>query len=296
MNEECHGNSAEERKLLIDKVTDLPRWVLIPICLAMLLLVAFIDYATGNEVSVNFAYLLPIALVGWAFGTWAGAGASLLSVGFWLVADYVLTENSSGAAVPYWNAFVLLLFFLAFAILLSRLQMSLEHERELSRTDPLTGSCNSRSFYEQAARELERAQRYGHPVSMAYLDLDNFKQVNDTFGHAAGDRVLQAITDSIESNVRSSDIVSRLGGDEFCVLFPETGEEAAREAVEKLRQALEEGLPAEYRDVVGFSIGLVTFDDPPEKVDEVIKAADHLMYKVKSAGKNGVAHAVNPAY
>jgi diguanylate cyclase (GGDEF)-like protein len=292
MDGECRSDRIEERKLFIEKATEMPRWALIGVCTVLTVGIALVDYWTGQELYANGAYLLPVALIAWAFGAWAGVGMSLLSVATWLVADYGVASHPGGVAMPYWNAFALLGFFVTFAVLLARLRKSIDHERELSRTDPLTGSCNTRCFYEQAGKELERSRRYGHSVSLAFLDLDNFKEVNDTFGHAAGDRVLRAVTDSLERNVRSSDIVSRLGGDEFCVLFPETGVEEALTAVNKLRREAEGSVPEPYRNIPGFSIGLVTYRRTPDSVEEMVQAADKLMYEVKTSGKNNVAHAV----
>ena len=123
------------------------------------------------------------------------------------------------------------------------------------------------------------------------MDVDDFKQVNDRHGHSAGDRLLKAVADSIGQNVRDVDTVARLGGDEFAVLMPETGETAAQVVIRRVRRQLleasrREGLP------VTFSIGVVTWYAPPATVDEVLRAADSLMYAAKRLGKNTVRHTV----
>ncbi|HTC77354.1 MAG TPA: diguanylate cyclase, partial [Terriglobales bacterium] len=103
-----------------------------------------------------------------------------------------------------------------------QLAAALAAEKELSRSDPLTGLPNRRAFYEVALAEADRARRYRHPLSLAYLDVDNFKQVNDDYGHDAGDELLVRVAEVLRRNLRNNDIVARLGGDEFAMLLPET--------------------------------------------------------------------------
>jgi diguanylate cyclase (GGDEF)-like protein len=175
--------------------------------------------------------------------------------------------------------------------LLAALRRVLVEERELAHTDYLTGAANQRSFYELAEQEISRSVRYRHPFAMAYVDLDNFKIVNDRFGHLPGDLVLRAVTDRMKSCLRKTDVVGRLGGDEFTVLFPETGSEAARAAVNKLKlQLLAEMQQGNWP--VTFSIGVVTFITVPPSVDEMIRVADELMYTVKKEHKNAVAYGI----
>ena len=166
---------------------------------------------------------------------------------------------------------------------------SLLERRAAARRDGLTGARNARAFYEVAEAEIARARRYTHPFSVAYLDLDDFKLVNDRLGHLAGDAVLRSVARALSGVVRSSDVVARLGGDEFVVLLPEASAAPARLATEKLRGALAEVVPAHGWRMTA-SIGVATFLVPPESVDELLAAVDRLMYRAKQAGKNGVAH------
>src|SRR5437773_2624774 len=126
----------------------------------------------------------------------------------------------------------------------ARLRLAHARERELARRDALTGAPNARAFYELAGAEIARARRYIHPFSVAYLDLDDFKLVNDRLGHLAGDAVLRSVARALGGVLRASDVVARLGGDEFAVLLPEAGAAPARLATDKLRQALAEVVPA----------------------------------------------------
>src|SRR6266487_1236022 len=171
----------------------------------------------------------------------------------------------------------------------ARLRLAHARERELARQDALTGGPNARAFYEVAGAEIARARRYIHPFSVAYLDLDDFKLVNDRLGHLAGDAVLRSVARALSGVLRSSDVVARLGGDEFVVLLPEAGAAPARLATEKLRGALADVVPAHGWRMTA-SIGVATFLVPPESVDQLLAAVDRLMYRAKQGGKNGVVH------
>jgi diguanylate cyclase (GGDEF)-like protein/PAS domain S-box-containing protein len=164
----------------------------------------------------------------------------------------------------------------------------LEAEKKLARCDALTGLANRRAFFERAEQERKRAARYRRPISLAYVDLDNFKQVNDTRGHEAGDQVLTSVA-NILGTLRSDDMAARLGGDEFAVLLPEAGDAAAAFVIHKVHRLLtaamhEKNLP------VTFSIGLVTFDPVPDNTEVMVQKADDLMYEVKHRGKNAIRH------
>ncbi len=139
--------------------------------------------------------------------------------------------------------------------------------------------------------ELSRARRYGHTLTMSYIDLDNFKYINDHFGHNVGDVVLRLVGQTILRNLRSSDTVARLGGDEFAVLFPETDSDAAQMVLCKIQGLL---LAEMQRNAwpISFSIGAVTYVEAPESVNKMVQMADDLMYVAKRNGKNLIEHKV----
>lgn len=161
--------------------------------------------------------------------------------------------------------------------------------KRLSTEDVLTGLYNRRFFDERLANELRRAERYGHPLSVAIIDLDSFKQINDTLSHQVGDTVLQEIAVILLQNTRDSDIVARYGGEEFALLFPDIGLEQAVQACEKIRRAV-----AAYRwqqihpDLaVTLSIGVSERSDGASG-DSMLAAADRELYNAKRTGKNQV--------
>ncbi len=173
----------------------------------------------------------------------------------------------------------------------SRLKSLLTKEHELARVDPLTTVPNRRAFYEVLDKERVRSRRYRRPFTIAYLDLDNFKKVNDSLGHAVGDELLVQVAAGLISNLRASDYVGRLGGDEFAVLLPETDATAAKLVLCKLRLRLLEKMKAHSWQVT-FSIGAATFLDPPDSLDVVIRLADETMYAIKAHGKDNVSVAL----
>jgi len=161
----------------------------------------------------------------------------------------------------------------------------------LAATDYLTGIANHRSFFEAGEREIQRARRYGHPLAVLMIDLDHFKQVNDTYGHAAGDRVLVETTAAIRRLLRDLDVFGRLGGEEFAILLPETDLTGSRTTAERLRAAIAEiAIDAEnvsLKVTISVGITLLSPDDPG--LDAVLKRADDAMYEAKRGGRNRVA-------
>jgi diguanylate cyclase (GGDEF)-like protein len=170
----------------------------------------------------------------------------------------------------------------------SRLKRLLAKEQELARIDPLTVVPNRRAFYEALDQERVRSRRYRRPFTIAYVDLDNFKKVNDSLGHAMGDELLVQVAAGLKSNLRASDYIGRLGGDEFAVLLPETDATAAQLVLRKLRLRLLEEMKAHDWQVT-FSIGAATFLDPPDSLDVMIRMADETMYAIKAHGKDNVS-------
>jgi diguanylate cyclase (GGDEF)-like protein len=254
-------------------------------------IIGMIDYLTGTELGLSIFYLAAIMPVAWTGGSFAGAFMSIVAALVWLAADLGAGHRYTYAAIPYWEMLIRLGFFLVVTSLLSRLRRALLREQELARIDSLTGVYNAHHFVEAAGREIERCRRHNHPLTMAYMDLDNFKAVNDSLGHAAGDALLQEVALTLRKATRSEDCVARLGGDEFAVLFVEADREAASVPLRRVQGLLGEAMRAHGWPVT-FSIGAVTFAVAPASADAAIKAADELMYLVKANGKNGTRHEV----
>ncbi len=164
--------------------------------------------------------------------------------------------------------------------------------RYLATTDALTGLLNRGSLATEFLRELDRARRYGRLLSLLLLDIDNFKTVNDTHGHLAGDEVLRQIAALIATQVRTHDVIGRYGGEEFAVLLPETGEQGATAIAERLRKTIAEHEFAweNVRLDLTVSIGMagVNPDNADTSIEEFIGRADAALLRAKSSGKNRV--------
>ena len=156
-----------------------------------------------------------------------------------------------------------------------------------SRVDPLTGLLNGRAFAEEAVRLIALCARHGRPLTVAYLDLDHFKQVNDRFGHSRGDQVLAMVATALHDVARETDIVSRLGGDEFALVLPETDQSGAAIVLERARDRVVQVLRDEPVRVT-VSIGAVTGLPGRRLIDELLKFADANLYDAKERGKDRV--------
>ena len=243
------------------------------------------DYLTDPDLASSIFYVAPIAMVAWYGDRQPGLLISLVSAGTWLWADRTTGHAYSSPAILFWNAGVRFCFFLLITWLLTRLRFALDSEKELARLDAHTSLLNSRAFRDEAQHFLNLARRQGQPFSLVYLDLDNFKQLNDRHGHGEGDRILRAVAATLRESVRQSDLVGRLGGDEFALYLPATDAEGAAQFVAKIAGRLNEAL-AVTGGLVTASIGAVAFHTPPESLDDAIRLADQAMYRVKSDGKN----------
>ena len=256
-------------------------------CLLLVGALGLVDWITGSEISFSIFYLVPVAIAGWLVGRWAGIGLSAVSAAVWAAADLAAGSRYSHPLIPVWNATMRGGFFLVTTFLLANLRRILAHERAHSRTDVLTGAGNWRSLSDIAEREIARVRREGTPLSVAYLDLDDFKRVNDSLGHSAGDDLLVLVADTLRRATRSLDFVARLGGDEFAAVLPGTDHDGATRLFERIQATLRDAAAARGWPV-HFSLGIVTYRTPPASVQDMVKTADDLMYHAKRDGKGTI--------
>jgi diguanylate cyclase (GGDEF)-like protein len=174
------------------------------------------------------------------------------------------------------------------------LQQSLEREKLLARTDGLTDLYNHRFLFELATREFHAAVRYQRPLTFLMFDLDGFKQVNDTLGHSAGDKLLVRVAQTTVAQVRASDVVARYGGDEFVVMLPNASAQQALPVAERIRASVEALQVNKHHNdknplTITLSIGIAEIrHDPAESVERVIQRADKALYKAKLDGRNRI--------
>lgn len=269
-----------------------PRGIVLALAMALVFMIFAVDLLTGTDVAVFLLYWLPISLTSWRCGRLPGILVAVLSTLAYVGANSQIGAVA-GAMVLYWNTLIRLGSHVIAAVLIAELKRSFDRLHELSQQDFLTGVYNGRAFYRLAEMERVRGQRYHHAVTMVYVDVDNFKAVNDTRGHAAGDQLLGKLAQTIGSNLRRTDILARMGGDEFALLLPETDLNAGRQVLLKLQQALQSLVQGEGWPVT-FSIGAVTYEVPPDSTEAMVRQADQQMYSVKKGSKNAIAHAAAP--
>lgn len=257
----------------------------------LIFLIGIVDFLSGPQFSVTIFYIFPIAICAWHCQRKVSISYAFLAAIVWLVSDKFSSPVYSHFLVPYWNSTTRIFTYLIIVYLLSGYREQLAVEENLADTDSLTGALNHRAFKEKVVYEIERLRRFQRPFSVAYIDLDNFKFVNDTMGHAVGDLLLKKVIEVMKSNTRVIDTVARIGGDEFAVILTDTGQVASCEAIEKLRSLLLSAMQASNWPVT-FSIGIVTCEDVPDSMEQIVNFADGLMYSVKKSGKNRIAHAL----
>lgn len=268
------------------------RWLsragVVMVALLGVLIVGVPDYLVGYEISLSVFYLVPVGIATWYADRGSGVAIALVSMLSALAADVGAGRHDSHPWLMGWNGLLHLGFMLVVAYLLDSLHKHVEVEQDLARSDPLTGIYNRRAFLEQLQDRLDLASRQGKPITLAYIDLDDFKCVNDRSGHEEGDRVLRLIANTLAASIRRTDIVARLGGDEFALLIVGADLAGAERLIAKVRQGLQQAFAGDS-DAVTCSIGCVIFPESPPEADAAIRAADALMYRVKNMGKNAAA-------
>lgn len=256
--------------------------------LAITTAVYLANLLTPPTVKLGLLYLVPVLLGTW----WAGAGwgAVFVVIAVLLRMQVELDQQpDSTLLVSLFNqgSFAAVAGLMMFAF--RHLQRTQRDLHDLAIHDPLTRVLNARAFADRLTAELIRNRRYKRPLSLLYLDVDNFKTLNDSRGHQTGDAALRLVADAMRRAVREVDVVGRMGGDEFAVLMPETDGILAQGAAQRLAEGIRtafEGTPA-----LSASIGIVSFSDTAATTDEVLRRADQAMYEAKRSGKDRVVQA-----
>jgi diguanylate cyclase (GGDEF)-like protein len=253
---------------------------------ALTLLVYWANDQTPPDVRLGILYVVPVVLVTWTDGLALGLGFAALTI---VLREVVAWEQLPQDTPTLWRVVNAASYVVVVGVAMAGLQRLRHIQQQLSQlatNDPLTGLVNARAFAARLTQELDRNRRYPRPLALIYLDLDDFKVINDSHGHQTGDAVLRLVADAMRSSVRQADIVGRLGGDEFAVLMPETDAALADAAAKRLAVGLRtvfKGTPT-----VTASIGVVSCMVADANTDELLRRADQAMYEAKRAGKDRV--------
>jgi len=266
-----------------------PSYIIIIVTLVFILFLNISDYLTGSELSFSIFYLIPISFITIYLNYNYGVLASILCCVAWFLADYFAGAKYSTILIPYWNAFVRLIYFCLHSIILGNLIKRMNQTKHIGDTDTLTNIPNYRCFYDFALKEIERAKRFKKPITLSYIDLDNFKKVNDKFGHSTGDYLLKTVAGILNNNIRPNDITARIGGDEFVILLSEINYKKSLTILKRIQKRLLFSMK-ENNWPVTFSIGAITFNNISVSVEHMISETDKLMYLVKNSGKNNLKH------
>lgn len=264
-------------------------WQVHLFCLLLTAGLGAVDYYSGFEASFSVFYLMPLSTAAWYLRGGEGYVYSVLAALVWTLSNVLAGESLSHPALYWWNGAVRSGFFLIVCHLLRKLRVLLDRERQLSRRDHLTGLLNVRAFSEALTAELARAARGTAPLGLAFIDLDRFKEVNDAKGHSEGDRVLVEVARCLGANLRRSDTIARMGGDEFGIILPECTVDNVGLVGQKLLQRLRE-LSLMQGWPVSASIGVVVREGPSsdDRAEELIRQADNLMYRAKEQGRDSL--------
>jgi diguanylate cyclase (GGDEF)-like protein len=250
------------------------------------LFVYWVNIVTPPFARLGILYVVPVLLVTWTDGLVWGIVFGLASIG---LREAVALDQMPADTPTTWRVVNGAAYVAVVAVAMAGLQTLRRSQAALARLviqDQLTNVLNARAFADRLNQELDRNRRYPRPLTLMYMDLDNFKVINDTHGHQTGDAVLRLVADAMRSSVRQADVVGRLGGDEFAVLMPETDAQLADAAAKRLVAGLRDvfkGTPN-----VTASIGVVSCAATDANTDDLLRRADQAMYDAKKAGKDRV--------
>ncbi len=271
----------------------LPWSALMLLTFAMLIALGYLDFLTGYQISLSVFYFVPVYLSTWYGGRFLGILNSILAATVWMVAAMHSGMPFPSPWVASWDFLDRFAIFAVVTLLLGSVHNRLRVEARQANTDLLTGLVNRRRFYMRVDEESARLRRYKRPFTLVYIDMDNFKDLNDVRGHSEGDEALRVFGEHIRLSTRQSDVVGRVGGDEFAALFPETDAVRAKSIMVKLLASLN-ALMHGHDWPITFSAGAITFLEPMDTAEAMVHAADALMYEVKRGTKDGFRHEVWP--
>jgi len=244
------------------------------------------DLWTNPEMHFTVFYLAPVMIAAWRASLRSAIVFCIISAMTWDFLDHLKGFHANELWIQLWNMGSRLLFYIVVTILLHRLHITMEQLIKRSRLDPLTNLLNHSAFTESVEEELLRQTRSGKWLSLAYLDIDHFKKINDTLGHQAGDTALIAVAKVLRRRLRRTDKIGRLGGDEFAILMPETDSDGAQAILAPLQEMLVAAVARKQMRVT-FSIGVISCNTHNE-AKQLLQEADSLMYEVKRNGRDNL--------
>jgi diguanylate cyclase (GGDEF)-like protein len=268
--------------------TSLGRRLALAAAILIIPVIGWLDYVSGIDIRIYPLYFIPLAFGSWNRHTIISLMLSVYAAAVWFLSNYFSGMHYVSIWIWVVNITSQLVTFVFVSLAVAYIGRRFEHESLLAHTDSLTGLLNSRAFYEKMSFELKRSQRYQRLIAVAYLDLDNFKEINDRLGHRAGDKILQRVARILRESLRFSDIIGRVGGDEFMLVLPEISRGSVEKTLERLRVKIKTAISVNHKLHLSISAGVIVCTPNKETVEKLISISDDLMYEVKRAGKDGI--------
>lgn len=258
--------------------------------LSLFCVIFYIDFKIlFNEITLLLPYILLLSLSTLIHENKTGLFFLFLTIIFWFISKTKLFSNLS--LVIYLNLIIKSTFIILQYLLILYIKKLYYEVEELSLVDELTGLKNRRGFYILAQYELNNINRKNKFISALFIDIDNFKTVNDTKGHKEGDKILKELSRVIINSTRNIDICTRFGGDEFCVLLPEVNQKESKEIVKRINDNFNESC---IHNLWAVSLSTGVFSTKKKiELEELIKRSDVLMYKAKNSGKGKIAYEID---
>lgn len=255
-----------------------------------IVLIGILSSAAPLGLNLDMLVVVPVALAAAIAGLATGVSLAAFAALTLAVLEFVLADVSIGVGLG--NLGLRLLGLLTVALVVHTMLELLRYAAVLSWTDELTGLPNRRAWCNRAELELARARRNPSPITVAYLDVDGFKGINDRFGHDLGDQVLRELAILLRDRLRETDMAARLGGDEFVLLLPDTGRADAIAFLRSLKAAFHARVNGAQVPFT-VSIGAATFRQPPSSVSALLTLSDELMYRAKQRGQGAFEHGLD---
>lgn len=251
------------------------------------ILLGFSDFLVGSELSFSIFYLLPVTMAVIFSGKIFGLILSILCSIIWITCDILSGLTYDSVYIPIWNTMVRFGYFIFHTYLLSRLLETIKIVQDSAFHDPLTKVANWRYFEASSSSLIKSAIRENRKLSIAYIDVDNFKEINDEYGHGTGDEVLICLATIFKEEIRPQDLVARLGGDEFSIILYNTNVEITTEIMHRIISHVKVEMTNRNWNIT-LSVGVVVFSLFTSSLGPMLKTVDDLMYEVKKNGKNNI--------
>jgi len=253
----------------------------------VIFVIEYFDFIAGPKIDISILCIIPISFITWELGKLSGIILAILSASAWALTDLIHKNFEINYYYEIWSFLFHSFFFVIISLLLNKIKNQLNREKINARKDQLTGLGNLKGFFDTAMQSLKNCRENNCFLSLVYIDCDNFKYINDTFGHLVGDNVLITIAKILLENSGKSEYAARLGGDEFVVLYIDQKHDDVINNFTEIQKKLLQSMNNNNWPVT-FSIGIASFQSPPESVKFIIEKADELMYKAKKNGKNNI--------